>query len=1096
MRSILETCIPKQNLVQGTFNLEVFTAGLGPVIDYYKKGSNNSIDSIYTDAKQFFTEGTYVTDGLKTTVNNIFKRISGDMNVPALNRLETAFGGGKTHTLIACVHIANRGKAIAPYVKEIIDDRYLPDSGSVKVVGIAGDELPLSKTVAGQVQPYTLWGEIARQIGGEELYESVKKDVETYAAPGRDYFDKVFGNRRILIMIDELAQYAARLKFFNGSESQIPAFIMTMNGYVRSNPGIAVVLTLAGSNDAFAKETEKLGRVLDKISTEKLSQDDIVNAAAEVANGLRSVLMRDATGITPVLANEISAVLGKRLFDRIDYNAASDTAKEYADAYEKNRGMLPQEATSINFKDRMISCYPFHPTLIDFLNNKLAQSENFQGTRGVLRTLALTVKSIWENRKNVGMIHVSDIDMYNDTVVNEILGRTGSSDLKAVLNTDVGSSDTVKDLKSGKSNAQFEDANNPHPDGILMFENVWKIVFLNSLVGRSEGFASNVFGLTEQEAIFQSSTPLLTPPQVRIALDKIKDSAYYLRFEHGKYFAHLEPTLNSVLSRIRDTIDHGKIVSKLRAVANTLVTETGIFQVVPGVEVTDDVPDNFDKPVVAVVALDVEKIDVKLFYERKANGQFRIRKNLLTLLVPKTVRIDGLDSAGFEDGTLFNAFAPADDSIKDLERAEYLARQVLAINILSEHPEQYGIKAEKLQEPEFRARKMSRPQELNTAVAGLYNSFCYWSRTGVIRKDIKNAGGDSGETIINMIQAKLIEDGELILMPNSGRFGAAALKDLSDNYFFNKVNTYVCKNLLESFYNTGTWPLIANKDVLDRMLREGVESGLWVIYKDWIDISASRPSEIYSDKKPVALSVDLLNGEYKLTTSAYAKKNGWLDSDKPTDEKVKDTIKDVMRSNGDATVRDVIDQVKNILPKADEEQVKDTIKRIASEASGGVSIFEGSVGQEEKPEEDKIFEGLSVPAHDLKDDDVVITRKEQAQRGWFNNVADELKVEGGIGDKNVAEAFKLFGKLGSMYTRGKAKSPVKSLDFYNLKLPGGGTMRITFDNADEKDFKILSETFADLSSKLRVISDTGFEIVIEKPDDKCELVKALKELKN
>lgn len=53
MKSVIETCKPKESIIQGTFNPEVFTAALGPVIDFYH-GTSAGIDSIYTDADVFF----------------------------------------------------------------------------------------------------------------------------------------------------------------------------------------------------------------------------------------------------------------------------------------------------------------------------------------------------------------------------------------------------------------------------------------------------------------------------------------------------------------------------------------------------------------------------------------------------------------------------------------------------------------------------------------------------------------------------------------------------------------------------------------------------------------------------------------------------------------------------------------------------------------------------------------------------------------------------------------------------------------------------------------------------------------------------------
>src|SRR5690606_262873 len=111
MYSVLDACKPRPEILAGTFNPEVFTASLSPFIEYYRTGRKR-LDNLYTDAELFFREATYPTQGLRTTLTEVFARIAGDLNVPAIHRLETAFGGGKTHTLIACTHIAFRGRQL------------------------------------------------------------------------------------------------------------------------------------------------------------------------------------------------------------------------------------------------------------------------------------------------------------------------------------------------------------------------------------------------------------------------------------------------------------------------------------------------------------------------------------------------------------------------------------------------------------------------------------------------------------------------------------------------------------------------------------------------------------------------------------------------------------------------------------------------------------------------------------------------------------------------------------------------------------------------------------------------------------------------
>ena len=622
MKTVLESCVPRDTILKGTFNPEVFTASLGPVIQYYKTGVS-AIDNIYTDAEMFLRDATYPTEGLKRTVSGVFRRIGGDLTAPSIYRLETAFGGGKAHALIACVHIAKRGRELAGVTKDLLEESLLPESDSVAVVGISGDEIPVNEIKGDSLIPYTLWGELAYQLGGKDLYAAVRRDAESFAAPGRNFLEKVLGDRKALILLDELAQYAARLEVAHtDGASQLAAFLMSLNGYAKNHSGIAIILTLAGTTDAFSKQTERLTELLNRVSTGELSADDAVTIAEKAAKGVTSVTMRDATAVTPVQSYEISSVLAKRLFRSIDSAAAKEATEEYTALYRRNSSMLPEEAVSVRFRERLAANYPFHPTLIDFLNQKLAQAENFQGTRGVLRVLAMTVRSIWSRQEAVGMIHTGDIDLQNSAIVSEILGRTGSADLMNVLTADIGSTESYT-LQGGLSNAQRADERNPHPDGIPLYEMTWKTIFLNSLVGRAEGKRSKLFGISQQDAIFAVATPLATPPQVRTALEEINESAFYLRYEDGKYYAHLEPTINSVLARIRQTIDGNQIRRQLRFASNGLVKEIGIFHVENDVRYPQDIPDGRDKPTIAVIALDAEELNLREMFTTKGDGRPR-----------------------------------------------------------------------------------------------------------------------------------------------------------------------------------------------------------------------------------------------------------------------------------------------------------------------------------------------------------------------------------------------------------------------------------------------------------------------------------------
>lgn len=165
MRDILSACQPGEEILGGHFNPELFKASLSRVLEDYANGrAEENAASIYSDPMAFFRDATYPTQGLKDIINNALGRlVLGDLSRPALQRLNTAFGGGKIHTLIALTHVALRGKALAEYAADtagIVDSDVLPTSGSLRVVDIIGDTVDTLREAQeshGKPRPNTLW---------------------------------------------------------------------------------------------------------------------------------------------------------------------------------------------------------------------------------------------------------------------------------------------------------------------------------------------------------------------------------------------------------------------------------------------------------------------------------------------------------------------------------------------------------------------------------------------------------------------------------------------------------------------------------------------------------------------------------------------------------------------------------------------------------------------------------------------------------------------------------------------------------------------------------------------------------------------------
>jgi len=175
MKTILDSCIPRVDVLTGELRDDMFAAKLRDVMD-------GTADPIYQKPDLFF-ENTYPTVGLKTLAAEMFGRLAERPGAAAVVRLETQFGGGKTHNLIALYHLAKAAmgkKAVA-----ILDASLVPSAPVPFIAGIVGSEMETSGLDHGGVTTFTVWGEIAYQLGGREGYARVAdSDQAGGPAPG------------------------------------------------------------------------------------------------------------------------------------------------------------------------------------------------------------------------------------------------------------------------------------------------------------------------------------------------------------------------------------------------------------------------------------------------------------------------------------------------------------------------------------------------------------------------------------------------------------------------------------------------------------------------------------------------------------------------------------------------------------------------------------------------------------------------------------------------------------------------------------------------------------------------------------------------
>ncbi len=414
MQTIFEGTRPRADVLSGELRGELFAANLGAVV-------RGDAEDVYQDPTAFFAN-TFPTAGLKSLLAEAFGRIAGRPSAPVI-RLETAFGGGKTHSLIALYHLAaHQARPIG--VKDYVDPALLPDRPVRTAVAIGTDFHPAGGNGRGGTTTRTLWGEIASQLG---TYQQVAGSDTDRIAPGTASLAQVFEGGPVIVLIDELARYlevAAGVPVANSTlADQTTAFLMALLEHATQTDNLVVVYSLASSADAFADQTET---VLEQVQAFKESM---------------AVSSRVEHVISPTGENEIAAIVRRRLFQEVDPVVARETANAYYQAIstqiEAGRD-LPAYAGQAGYATDLADCYPFHPELLLGLNEKVSTIPNFQKTRGALRMLARVVRGLWTERPaDTWLIHPHHIDLADEEIANDLTSRLNRAVFKQVIEADI-----------------------------------------------------------------------------------------------------------------------------------------------------------------------------------------------------------------------------------------------------------------------------------------------------------------------------------------------------------------------------------------------------------------------------------------------------------------------------------------------------------------------------------------------------------------------------------------------------------------------------------------------------------------------------------
>ncbi|MBC7343783.1 MAG: hypothetical protein H5U02_15290 [Clostridia bacterium] len=270
--------------------------------------------------------------------------------------------------------------------------------------------------------------------------------------------------------------------------------------------------------------------------------------------------------------------------------------------------------------------------------------------------------------------------------------------------------------------------------------------------------------------------------------------------------------------------------------------------------------------------------------------------------------------------------------------------------------------------------------------------------------------------------------------------------------------------------------------MFDRIIRACVEKGAWCLYRLEAEDSAG-PSELYDQKRPVPMAVDLTQPGYGLVTPSGAAQRGWTETEKVDPTRMGEAVIYRIESSGPATAEQVREEIAQQYGEVSPQDWQDTITTMLKK--GQLYAYRGEPHQEEKPE---LIYGPAATLYSPAPEDVLITPAEAARRGWTTTPHQPFRLTGKDGAKKI---LPLLRRLGGIYDRG-ATSTITSLDLVDLELPHGGKLRLQLTEVPPDSMRCLGELFETLDGLVQPGDGTEADLEIDEPDDNCLLIKELK----
>ena len=446
-----------------------------------------TVEVPYRDV-EYYADITEPTPNIVGFLGRVARRLSGLGDGAALFHLDQGMGGGKSHALVGLFHMAAHtaeffSSEFGAQIRAEAEQYGRLDLGETRCVVLTADYFTPGVASEAFGPATTLFERFLWSLfeGDNELYGQYR-DMGPNKATLLEALRAT--DRPVLILLDELMDYALAL-----SDEAVVASMVVEQGFLNALmdacddiPRVAFVVVMIRSD---------------------LDPEGYPPIAGDFREYVTRRLHRNGETVAVTESSDFASIIRRRIFERPTIGFPVDAIAEDVEAavgvdpawQDHVLAKLGPGRGTESLRARITASYPFHPDLMDLVQDEWGQVQGFQRVRSTVAIFALTAMH-WHREASEGYWVPSMIGL-GDIPLTAVLERILSSGLllnndravqgyRAVATTDItssdGSSGKAVTLDARRSEAEITSVACPSP-----VVRMATALFAFSLVSRRQG---------------------------------------------------------------------------------------------------------------------------------------------------------------------------------------------------------------------------------------------------------------------------------------------------------------------------------------------------------------------------------------------------------------------------------------------------------------------------------------------------------------------------------------------------------------------------------------------------------------------------------